>query len=249
MMFMNTITDKVALVTGGSRGIGAATAIRLAEEGADIAITYNQSPDRAMEVVERVKAAGRRALAIQADSASAEAVASSVAQTVAEFGRLDILVNNAGTAAFAPITELSLADFDHVMNVNVRAAFVASKTAAAHLDSGGRIITIGSCAATRVTGQGYALYSLSKTALIGLTKGLARDLGPRGITANLIHPGPIDTEMNPADSPVADENRSHVALGTYGEASDVAATVAYLAGESGRYVTGAEIAVDGGYVA
>jgi 3-oxoacyl-[acyl-carrier protein] reductase len=245
---MDNISGRAALVTGGSRGIGAATAIRLAREGADVAFTYHQSPDRAQEVVERIKAAGRRALAVQADSASIDDVRGSVAQTVAEFGRLDILVNNAGAAAFAPITELSLEDFDHVVNVNVRAAFVASQAAAAHLDSGGRIITIGSCAATRVTGQGYALYSLSKSALIGLTKGLARDLGPRGITANLIHPGPIDTEMNPADSPVADENRSHVALGTYGEATDVAATVAYLAGAAGRFITGAEIAVDGGYV-
>ncbi|CAM4186127.1 SDR family oxidoreductase [Kibdelosporangium persicum] len=152
-------------------------------------------------------------------------------------------------AAFAPITDLSLADFDHVVQVNVKAVFVASQAAAAHLGTGGRIITIGSCAATRVTGPAYSLYSLSKTALIGLTKGLARDLGPRGITANLIHPGPIDTEMNPADSPMADENRGHVALGRYGEAWDVAAMVSHLAGESGRYVTGAEIAVDGGYVA
>ncbi|SMD00450.1 SDR family NAD(P)-dependent oxidoreductase [Kibdelosporangium aridum] len=241
---MNT---KVALITGGSRGIGAATAIRLAQDGADVAFTYHQSKERAADVVEQIKTTGRRALAIQADSASPEAVKEAVSQTVAEFGRLDILVNNAGTAAFAPITELSISDFDHVVNVNVKAAFVAAQAAAAHLGPDGRIITIGSCAATRVTGPAYSLYSLSKTALIGLNKGLARDLGPRGITANLIHPGPIDTEMNPADGPMADENRGHVALGKYGEAWDVAAMVSYLAGESGRYVTGAEIAVDGGY--
>jgi 3-oxoacyl-[acyl-carrier protein] reductase len=249
MIRMANIDGKVALVTGGSRGIGAATAIRLAQEGADVALTYNQSPERAAEVVDQIKAAGRRALAIQADSASADAVTAAVEQTVAEFGRLDILVNNAGTAAFGPIGDLRLEDFEHVLNVNVRGSFVAAKAASAHLVEGGRIITIGSCAATRVTGPGYTLYSLSKTALIGLTKGLARDLGPRGVTANLIHPGPIDTEMNPADSPMADENRSHVALGTYGEAWDVAAAVAYLASADGRYVTGAEIAVDGGYVA
>jgi 3-oxoacyl-[acyl-carrier protein] reductase len=241
---MNT---KVALITGGSRGIGAATAIRLAQDGADVAFTYNQSASRAADVVEQIKATGRRVLAIQADGASAEAVKGAVSQTVAEFGRLDILVNNAGAAAFAPITELSLEDFDHVVNVNVKAVFVASQAAAAHLGEGGRIVTIGSCAATRVTGPAYTLYSLSKTALIGLNKGLARDLGARGITANLIHPGPIDTEMNPADSPMADENRSHVALGTYGEVEDVAAMVSYLASESARYVTGAELAVDGGY--
>lgn len=249
MMTMATIENKVALVTGGSRGIGAATAIRLAQEGADIALTYNQSQDRAAEVVEQIKSHGRRALAIKADSASVEAVTEAVEQTVAEFGRLDILVNNAGAAAFGLIGDLAADDFEHVVNTNVRGSFVAAKTASRHLGEGGRIVTIGSCAATRVTGPGYALYSLSKTALIGLTKGLARDLGPRGITANVIHPGPIDTEMNPADSPAADENRGHTALGSYGEAWDVAAAVAYLAGDSGRYVTGAEIAVDGGYVA
>ncbi|ALG05918.1 SDR family NAD(P)-dependent oxidoreductase [Kibdelosporangium phytohabitans] len=245
---MNTAAGKVALITGGSRGIGAATAVRLAKDGADVAFTYNQSADRAAEVVEQIKAVGRRALAIQADSASAQAVQDAVSETVAEFGRLDILVNNAGAAVFAPITELSIADFDHIVNINVKAVFVASRAAAAHLTSGGRIITIGSCAATRVAGPAYSLYSLSKTALIGLTKGLARDLGAQGITANLIHPGPIDTEMNPADGPTADDNRAVVALGKYGEAWDVAAAVSYLAGESGRYVSGAELAVDGGYV-
>jgi 3-oxoacyl-[acyl-carrier protein] reductase len=242
---MNNIEGRVALVTGGSRGIGAAVAVCLAREGADVVLTYQQSADRAAEVVDQVKAVGRRALAVRTgDGAS---VTAAVEQAVAEFGRLDILVNNAGTATFGPIDDLEPADFDHVVDVNVRAPFLAAKAASAHLTTGGRIINIGSCAATRVTGPGYALYSLSKTALIGLTKGLARDLGPRGITANVIHPGPIDTDMNPADSPVADENRGHTALGTYGEAWDVAATVVHLAGEGGRYVTGAEIAVDGGY--
>lgn len=240
---------KVALVTGGSRGIGAAVALRLAQDGADIAFTYQQNADRAADVVDRIKAAGRRALAIQADSADAAAVEAAVEQTVEQFGRLDILVNNAGAAAFGPIGDLELTDFEQVVNVNVRAPFVASKAASAHLTKGGRIINIGSCAATRVAFPGYALYSMSKTALIGLTKGLARDLGSRGITANLIHPGPIDTDMNPADGPYADDNRSFVALGTYGDVSDVAATVAHLVGESGRYITGAEIAVDGGFVA
>jgi len=239
----NSIEGRVAVVTGGSRGIGAAVAVQLAKDGADVVITYNQSPDRAAEVVEGVKAAGRRALAVKGTGVEA------VEQAVAEFGRLDILVNNAGTAVFGPINELTATDFDTVMDLNVKDPFLASSAATAHLTEGGRIITIGSCAATRVTGPGYALYSLSKTALIGLTKSLARDLGPRGITANVIHPGPIDTDMNPADSPVADENRSNTALGRYGEAWDVAAAVSYLAGEAGRYVTGAQIAVDGGYTA
>nr|WP_042198301.1 SDR family oxidoreductase [Kibdelosporangium sp. MJ126-NF4]CEL23322.1 short-chain dehydrogenase/reductase SDR [Kibdelosporangium sp. MJ126-NF4]CTQ94484.1 short-chain dehydrogenase/reductase SDR [Kibdelosporangium sp. MJ126-NF4] len=244
---MNTAAGKVALITGGSRGIGAATAIRLAKDGADIAFTYHQNAERAADVVDQIKAAGRRALAIQADSASAEAVKGAVSQTVAEFGRLDILVNNAGVGVLGPIGELTLADVDVVLDVNVKGAFVASQAAAEHMADGGRIITIGSCMAKRVAGPGGTLYALSKNALIGLTKGLARDLGGRGITANLIHPGPIDTDMNPADNPTADWQRSFVALGTYGEVTDIANAVSYLAGESGRYVTGAELAVDGGF--
>jgi 3-oxoacyl-[acyl-carrier protein] reductase len=240
---MNNIEGRVALVTGGSRGIGAAVAVRLAQEGADIVLTYQHSADRAAQVVDQVKAVGRRALAVQVAAPEA------VEQAVAEFGRLDILVNNAGTAVFGPIGDLSGADFDEVVAVNVKMPFLAAKAASHHLTEGGRIINIGSCAATRVTGPGYALYSLSKSALIGLTKALARDLGPRGITANVIHPGPIDTEMNPTDSPMADENRGHTALGTYGSVSDVAAMVAHLAGAGGQFVTGAEIAVDGGYTA
>ncbi|ONI78825.1 oxidoreductase [Actinosynnema sp. ALI-1.44] len=246
---MNTAAGKVALITGGSRGIGAATAIRLAEDGADIAFTYSQSADRAAEVVDRIKAVGRRALAIQADSASSAAVRDAVSQTVAEFGRLDILVNNAGIGVLAPIHELTLADVDRTLDINVKGAFVASQAAAEHMADGGRIITIGSCVGPRVAGPGASLYSLSKTALVGLTKGLARDLGGRGITANLINPGPIDTEMNPAgaENPTADWQRGYVALGKYGETEDIAAAVSYLAGESGRYVSGAELAVDGGF--
>ncbi|MEV4311049.1 SDR family oxidoreductase [Actinocrispum sp. NPDC049592] len=244
---MNNIEGRVALVTGGSRGIGAAVAVRLAQDGADIVLTHSNSAAQAAEVVESVKAVGRRALVVQtSDSAS---VVGAVEAAVAEFGRLDILVNNAGVAAFGAIGELTGSDFDEVVDINVKAPFLAARAAANVLGEGGRIVNIGSCAATRVTGPGYAVYSLSKSALVGLTKALARDLGPRGITANLIHPGPIDTAMNPADSPVADENRSHTALGHYGESADIAAAVSYLAGDSGRYVTGAEIAVDGGYTA
>jgi NAD(P)-dependent dehydrogenase (short-subunit alcohol dehydrogenase family) len=247
MDFMNNIEGRVALVTGGSRGIGAAIAVRLAQEGADIVLTYTSSAARAAEVVDRVKAVGRRALAIQ--TTGSDTVGAAVSAAVGEFGRLDIVVNNAGVAAFGAIGDLTSTDFDQVVDINVKAPFLAAKAASAHLGEGGRIISIGSCAASRVTGPGYAAYSLSKSALIGLTKALARDLGPRGITANVIHPGPIDTDMNPADSPAADENRSHTALGSYGTADDVAAAVAYLAGPGGKYVTGAEIAVDGGYTA
>ncbi|MFD7288168.1 SDR family NAD(P)-dependent oxidoreductase [Streptomyces sp. NPDC059863] len=240
---------KVAFVTGGSRGIGEAVAIRLAEEGADVALTYQHSAERATEVVDRIKALGRRALAVRADSADATAVRDAVDGAAAEFGRLDILVNNAGTGALGPVEELTLEDVDRVLGVNVRAPFLTSQAALRHMSEGGRIVTIGSCMAERVAFPGGALYATSKTALTGLTKALARELGPRGITANLIHPGPIDTDMNPADGPGAEMQRGLTALGRYGRPADIAATVAHLAGDGGRYVTGASIAVDGGFAA
>ncbi|MCL7378059.1 3-oxoacyl-ACP reductase family protein [Streptomyces sp. 35G-GA-8] len=240
---------KVAFVTGGSRGIGEAVAIRLAEDGADVALTYQHSAERATEVVDRIKALGRRALAVRADSADATAVRDAVDGAAAEFGRLDILVNNAGTGAMGPVEELTLEDVDRVLGVNVRAPFLTSQAALRHMSEGGRIVTIGSCMAERVAFPGGALYATSKTALTGLTKALARELGPRGITANLIHPGPIDTDMNPADGPGAETQRGLTALGRYGRPADIAATVAHLAGDGGRYVTGASIAVDGGFAA
>ncbi|WP_326613593.1 SDR family oxidoreductase [Streptomyces scopuliridis] len=247
---MSAILDgKVAFVTGGSRGIGEAVALRLAEDGADVALTYQHSAERATEVVDRIKALGRRALAVRADSADAAAVRDAVDQAAAEFGRLDILVNNAGTGAIGPVGDVSLEDVDRVLSVNVRAPFLTSQAALRHMSEGGRIVTIGSCMAERAAFPGGALYATSKTALTGLTKALARELGPRGITANLIHPGPVDTDMNPADGPGADMQRGFTALGRYGQPSDIAATVAHLAGDGGRYVTGAAIAVDGGFAA
>ncbi|PVE09014.1 3-ketoacyl-ACP reductase [Streptomyces scopuliridis RB72] len=236
-------------MTGGSRGIGEAVALRLAEDGADVALTYQHSAERATEVVDRIKALGRRALAVRADSADAAAVRDAVDQAAAEFGRLDILVNNAGTGAIGPVGDVSLEDVDRVLSVNVRAPFLTSQAALRHMSEGGRIVTIGSCMAERAAFPGGALYATSKTALTGLTKALARELGPRGITANLIHPGPVDTDMNPADGPGADMQRGFTALGRYGQPSDIAATVAHLAGDGGRYVTGAAIAVDGGFAA
>ncbi|MDH6137727.1 3-oxoacyl-[acyl-carrier protein] reductase [Kitasatospora sp. MAA4] len=236
------LDGKVALVTGGSRGIGEAVALRLAEDGADVALTYQHSSERAAEVVERIKALGRRPWAVRADSADAAAVREAVDQAVAEFGRLDVLVNNAGIGVLGPVEELSLEDVDRVLSVNVRAPFLASQAALRHMAAGGRIITIGSCIAERVAFPGGSLYAMSKTALTGLTKALARELGPRGITANLIHPGPIDTDMNPADGLAADMQRELTALSRFGQASDVA-------GDGGRYVTGASIAVDGGFAA
>ncbi|MBI0301180.1 3-oxoacyl-ACP reductase FabG [Streptomyces sp. PRKS01-29] len=244
-----TLDGKAALVTGGSRGIGEAVAVRLAEEGADVALTYHSQADRAADVVDRIKALGRRAWAVQADGADAQAVRAAVEGATAEFGRLDILVNNAGVGALGPIAELSLDDVDRVLAVNVRAPFLLAQAAAAQMADGGRIINIGSCMAERVAFPGGSLYATSKSALTGLTKALARELGPRGITANLIHPGPVDTDMNPADGESAAFQSGFTALGRYGRPTEIAATVAHLAGDSGRYITGASIAVDGGFAA
>ncbi|MFI0713855.1 3-oxoacyl-ACP reductase family protein [Streptomyces inhibens] len=241
------LAGKVALVTGGSRGIGAATALRLAADGAAVALTYRSRPDSADQVVKEIERAGGRAWAVRADSGEAEEVWASVAGTVERFGRLDILVNNAGVGVLGPFEGISLDDVDRVLRTNVRAPFLAAQAAAAHLTEGGRIISIGSCMAERVAFPGGTLYATSKAALTGLTKTLARELGPRGITANLVHPGPIDTDMNPADGESAELQAGLTALGAYGQASDVAATVAHLAGDGGRYITGASIAVDGGF--
>lgn len=243
------LAGKVALVTGGSRGIGRAVVRRLAEDGADVALTYVHSADQAAAAVKEVEAAGGRGLAVRADAADPQAVTEAVGRTVAELGRLDILVNNAGAGALGPLEELSLAQVDEVLAVNVRSAFLMAQAAARHLGSGGRIVNIGSCMVERVPGPGGTLYALSKSALTGLTKALARELGGRGITANLVHPGPIDTEMNPADGPMADGQRAMTALGHYGSGSDVAGMVAYLAGEEARYVTGAALSIDGGHAA
>jgi 3-oxoacyl-[acyl-carrier protein] reductase len=238
---------KVALVTGGSRGIGAAIARRLARDGADVAVTYLNGKAEAAAVVADVEAAGRRGLAIAADAGDAGAVVDAVEHTVAELGRLDILVNNAGVFPFGPLDEVPLDEVDRTLAVHVRSVFVGAQAAARHMGDGGRIISIGSCFVDRVPGPGVTLYTASKTALTGLTRGLARDLGHRGITANLVHPGPTDTDMNPADGPTAEEERQLVALGRFGTGDEVAATVAHLAGDGGRFVTGAELAVDGGF--
>ena len=243
-----TLSGKVALVTGGSRGIGAAIAKRLAYDGADVAITYVSSPEKAKTVVDEIQHLGRRGLAIQADSGDGDAVVGAVNQTVETFGRIDLLVNNAGIfAAGGTIDQVTAADVDRMLAVNVRAVVLASGAAAKHMKSGASIIHIGSCLAERVTDPGISIYAMTKAALIGLTKGMARDLGPRGITVNVVHPGPIDTDMNPATGPQADAEIKHLALGHFGTGDDIAATVAHLAGESGRYITGASISVDGGF--
>ncbi|WP_410587483.1 SDR family oxidoreductase [Amycolatopsis sp. lyj-23] len=239
----------MALVTGGSRGIGAATAVRLAEDGADVALTYQHNAVLAAEVVEQIKSLGRRALAIQADSADASAVSAAVRAAVGEFGRLDVLVNNAGVGFVGAFTETAIEDVDRVLAVNVRGVFAATQAAAGVLADGGRVITIGSCITDRVPGPGMALYATSKAAMVGLTKALARELGPRGITVNLVHPGPTDTDMNPADGPYAADQAAMTAFDRYGKPSEVAAAVSYLASPAGAYVTAATLSVDGGHAA
>jgi len=246
---MKQLAGKVALVTGGSRGIGAAIATWLAHEGADVAITYRQAVQPADEVLRRIRSAGVRGIAIPADSGDAAALISAVQQCATVFGRLDILVNNAGIFPSGPFEDVTLEELDRTMAVHAKAAFVATQAAVKHMTEGGRIINIGSSLAERVPYAGVTLYAMSKSALIGLTKGLARDLGPRGITANLVHPGSTDTDMNPASAEAAADEIPFIALGRYGAPDDVAATVAHLAGPGGRYITGASITVDGGVTA
>ncbi|GAA3212984.1 SDR family NAD(P)-dependent oxidoreductase [Streptomyces thermocoprophilus] len=241
------LAGKVALVTGGGRGIGAATAVRLARAGADVALTYVSDKEAADRVVREVTALGRRAVAVRADAADAEEADGAVEQAVRALGRLDVLVNNAGVGVLGPLEELTLADVDRVLAVNVRGVFLASQAAAARMASGGRIVTIGSCMTRRVPGPGGTLYAMSKAALVGLTRALARELGPRGITATIVHPGPVDTDMNPADGPYAGPQAAMTALGRFGRPEEVADLVACLAGAA--YVTGAEFAVDGGHAA
>jgi len=243
------LAGKVALVTGGSRGIGAAIVIRLAADGAAVAFTYSSASAKADELVKAVAAAGGRALAIKADASDPAATRAAVQQAVATFGGLDILVNNAGLAVMAPITEFTLADFDRIMSVNVRGLFIATREASKHLRDGGRIIHIGSVNSDLMPFAGGSVYALTKGAIASFTKGLARDLGPRGITVNNVQPGPVDTDMNPATGPFADTLRGHMALGRYGQPAEIASFVAYLASPEAGYITGANLLADGGFSA
>ncbi|RST11184.1 SDR family oxidoreductase [Streptomyces sp. WAC05374] len=244
------MNGRTALVTGGGRGIGAATALRLARRGADVAITYVRDEAAARKVVAGIEATGRRGVALRADAADPAAQADAVARAAGALGgQLDVLVNNAGVGVLGPLESLTLADVDRVLAVNVRGVFLASQAAAARMGRGGRIVTIGTCMTQRVPGPGGTLYAMSKSALTGLNKALARELGARGITANIVHPGPVDTDMNPADGPYAEGQSAMTALGRFGTPDDVASMVAYLAGDEAAYVTGAEFAVDGGHAA
>jgi NAD(P)-dependent dehydrogenase (short-subunit alcohol dehydrogenase family) len=243
---MSPLRGKRALVTGGSRGIGAAIAKRLARDGADVAITYQHSADQAEAVVGEIEAAGRRGIAIRADSADAAAVRAAVDKAAGALGGLDILVNSAGIFRNSALETLTDADIDATLAVNVRAVVVASQAAAAKMHEGGRIISIGSNLAERVPDRQVGLYALSKAALIGWTKGLARDLGGRGITVNIVHPGSTDTDMNPADGSHADAQRARMAIPEYGRPEDIAALVAFVAGPEGRFINGTGLTIDGG---
>ena len=244
-----TLAGKVALVTGGSRGLGAAIAKRLAHDGAAVALTYTSSPQKADEVVRDIEAAGGKALAIRADSADVEAVKHSVTETVNALGRLDILVNNAGVATLAAIDQFSMDEFDRLVAVNVRGVFVATQEAIRHMGEGGRIIMIGSVNSDSTPFAGLSVYALTKGAIASFTRGLARDLGPRGITVNNIQPGPIDTDMNPADGDFAEGLKKIIALGRYGRDNEVAAMISYLASPEAAFVTGASLKIDGGFTA
>jgi 3-oxoacyl-[acyl-carrier protein] reductase len=243
---MATLTDKTALVTGGSRGIGAAIAKRLAAEGASVAITYTKGGDAAAAVVKEIEGAGGRAIAVQADAADAEAVKAAVEKTVATFGRLDVLVNNAGTAIPKQFEETTLEELDRVLDINVRGTFVATQAALKHMRDGGRIIMIGSSVGERTMVPGLVPYAATKGAVKMFTQGLSREVGNRGITVNNIEPGPIDTDLNPAAGDWAVPQLANTALKRYGHVDDVAAFVAFVAGPEASYITGANLTVDGG---
>jgi 3-oxoacyl-[acyl-carrier protein] reductase len=243
---MSKLTEKVALVTGGSRGIGAAIAKRLAADGASVAITYAKDASAASAVVKAIERDGGKAIAIQADATNAGAVEAAVEKAFATFGRLDVLVNNAGTAIPKPFEEATLEEMDRVIAINVRGVFVATQAALKHMKSGGRVIMIGSAVGERVAAPGLVPYAGTKGAVKMFTQALAREIGSRGITVNNVQPGPIDTELNPAAGDWAVPQKAATALDRYGNVDEIAAMVAFVAGPESSYITGANLTVDGG---
>jgi len=240
------LEGKIALITGGSRGIGAAIAKRLATDGANVAITYSKGADAAAAVVKEIERDGGKAIAIQADAIDAEAAKAAVEKTVVTFGKLDVLVNNAGTAIPKTFEETTLEEMDRVLDINVRGVFIATQAALKHMKRGGRIIMIGSSVGERVLVPGLVPYAATKGAVKIFTQGLSREVGSRGITVNNVQPGPIDTELNPATSEWAVPQKAATALNRYGRVDEIAAMVAFVAGPESSYITGANLTVDGG---
>jgi 3-oxoacyl-[acyl-carrier protein] reductase len=243
---MANLTNKTALVTGGSRGIGAGIAKRLAAEGASVVITYTKGADAAASVVREIERSGGSAMAIQADATDAKAVTAAVEKAVAALGPLDIFVNNAGTAIPKPFQETTLAELDSVIDLNVRGAMIATQVALRHMRDGGRIILIGSCVGERMMTSGLVTYAATKGAIKMFAQGLAREVGSRGITVNNVQPGPIDTDLNPAAGDWAAPQTANTALNRYGRVEEIAAMVAFVAGPEAAYITGANLTVDGG---
>jgi 3-oxoacyl-[acyl-carrier protein] reductase len=243
---MSALSKKVALVTGGSRGIGAAIAKRLSADGANVAITYAKDANAASAVVKAIERDGGKAIAIKADAADAKAVKGAVEKAVATFGRLDVLVNNAGTAIPKTFEETTLEEMDRVIDINIRGVFVATQEALKHMNDGGRIIMIGSAVGERVQVPGLVPYSATKGAVKIFTQALSRELGSRRITVNNVQPGPIDTDLNPAAGDWSVPQKAATSLNRYGHVDEIAAMVAFVAGPESSYITGANLTVDGG---
>jgi 3-oxoacyl-[acyl-carrier protein] reductase len=243
---MSKLANKVALVTGGSRGIGAAVAKRLAADGANVAITYTKDGDAAASVVKAIEGTGRKAIAIQADAADAKAVKAAVEKAVATFGRLDVLVNNAGTAIPKTFEDSTLEEMDRVLDINVRGVFATTQAALKHMKDGGRIIMVGSAVGERAVAPGLVPYAATKGAVKMFTQALSREVGARGITVNNVQPGPIDTDLNPASGDWAIPQKAATALDRYGRVEEIAAMVAFVASPESSYITGANLTVDGG---